>query len=83
MSSNDGAEEFDFSDQVALVTGGGRGLGRAYAQAIAAAGAAVAVTAKTEDQIAETVKLIESAGGRAIAVSAEVSDRPGIVQEPE
>jgi NAD(P)-dependent dehydrogenase (short-subunit alcohol dehydrogenase family) len=55
---------------VALVTGGGRGIGRGIALGLANAGWAVAVTARSEDQLAETVRLAE---GRAIAVPADVS----------
>ena len=66
--------------KVSLVTGGGRGLGRAFAEALAQAGSSVAVTARSEDQLAETVKLIESAGGRAIAIAGDVSN-PQSVEE--
>jgi 2-keto-3-deoxy-galactonokinase len=48
--------------KVAVVTGGGRSLGRAFAQALAAAGYAVAVVARTEAELAETVALIEASG---------------------
>jgi NAD(P)-dependent dehydrogenase (short-subunit alcohol dehydrogenase family) len=64
----------ELDGQVALVTGGGRGIGRAIAQACAAAGAAVAVTARTADQLQETVARIEQAGGRALAVAGDVAD---------
>lgn len=73
-------EKVDLSGQVALVTGGGRGLGRALAQALAAAGASVAVIARSEDQLSETVRLIEQAGGRAIALPADVSDQRAVEQ---
>jgi len=60
-------------DQVAVVTGGGRGIGRAVAQALAAAGAAVAVIARSENELAETVALIQHAGERAEAFAADVT----------
>lgn len=60
--------------QVAVVTGGGRGLGRTVAQGLAAAGAAAAVLARSANELAETVALIEAGGGRAIAVQANVTD---------
>ena len=63
---------------VALVTGGGRGLGRAFAQVLAAEGVAVAVTARSEDQLAGTVELIDKAGERAVAVPADVSDERAV-----
>ena len=63
----------NLTGQVALVTGGGRGLGRAFALALAGAGAQVAVTARTAAQLAETVQLIERAGGCALAIPGDVS----------
>jgi NAD(P)-dependent dehydrogenase (short-subunit alcohol dehydrogenase family) len=65
---------------VALVTGGGRGLGKHYAGVLAAAGASVAVTARTEKDLVATVSEIESAGGRALAVPADVTDRVAVEQ---
>jgi NAD(P)-dependent dehydrogenase (short-subunit alcohol dehydrogenase family) len=59
--------------QVAVVTGGGRGIGRAIAQTLGAAGAAVAVLARSEGELAETVATIQRAGGRAEAVVADVT----------
>jgi NAD(P)-dependent dehydrogenase (short-subunit alcohol dehydrogenase family) len=70
----------DLHGQVALVTGGGRGLGRAFACALAAAGAAVGVTARSADQLAETVAEIEASGGTATAVAADVTDRAAVTQ---
>ncbi len=58
--------------KTALITGGGRGLGRAAALALAAEGAAVVVVARTADEVAETAWLIEEQGGRALALTADV-----------
>jgi NAD(P)-dependent dehydrogenase (short-subunit alcohol dehydrogenase family) len=57
-----------------VVTGGGRGLGRAMALALAEAGAQVVVAARTQDQLDETVRLIEEQGGEASAVRTDVTD---------
>lgn len=59
--------------QVAVVTGGSRGIGRAIALKLSAAGAAVVVTATTLEGAARTAGEIEAAGGRALALKADVS----------
>jgi NAD(P)-dependent dehydrogenase (short-subunit alcohol dehydrogenase family) len=65
-------------DQVALVTGGGRGIGRVIAQTLAAAGASVAVLSRSDEELAETVRLIEKTGGRAAAYPADVTETQAI-----
>ena len=60
--------------KVIIVTGAGRGLGRAYARAVAEAGAAVVVTDIDPTTTADTVSLIEAAGGRAVAAVGAVDD---------
>jgi NAD(P)-dependent dehydrogenase (short-subunit alcohol dehydrogenase family) len=80
MNGNDNHQEIDLGGQVAIVTGGGRGIGRAMAQALAKVGAAVAVVARSAGQLAETVSLIEEAGERAIAFPSDVTDRQAVEQ---
>jgi hypothetical protein len=64
--------------RVALVTGGGRGIGRAIAVAFAAEGAKVAVTARTAEELEAVVADIHARGGEAAAVTADVADRAAV-----
>lgn len=61
-------------DRIALVTGGSRGIGRACAAALAGEGAQIIVNYRSrEREAAETCRLIESAGGKAFSIRADVS----------
>jgi NAD(P)-dependent dehydrogenase (short-subunit alcohol dehydrogenase family) len=62
-----------FEGRVALITGGGSGIGRATAVRLAAEGAAVAVVDIRPERAEKVRKEIEAAGGRAIAVAADVT----------
>lgn len=59
--------------KVAIVTGGGRGIGRATAVALAHEGADVAIIARTEPELRETAGLIESVGRRAVVCPGDVT----------
>jgi NADP-dependent 3-hydroxy acid dehydrogenase YdfG len=59
--------------QVALVTGAGRGIGRAIALALAGEGAAVALAARTRAQLGEVAAEIRGVGSRALAVPTDVT----------
>jgi len=59
-------------DQTAVVTGGGKGIGRATCLALAREGADIVVVARTERDIRETARMVEKEGRRALAVSTDI-----------
>jgi 7-alpha-hydroxysteroid dehydrogenase len=67
-------DRFRLDGQVAVVTGAGRGIGAASAVALAEAGADVVISARTEDQLKETARLVEAAGGNAHIVVADLNE---------
>ena len=67
-------DRFRLDGKAAIVTGAGRGIGRAIAVALGEAGASVACAARTEAEIAAAAEDVVRAGGRALAVPCDVDD---------
>jgi NAD(P)-dependent dehydrogenase (short-subunit alcohol dehydrogenase family) len=76
-------EAFAVKGQVAVVTGGNRGLGRAFAHALGEAGASIAIVARDEAASAAVVAELTAKGITAQAFTAEVTDRSAIASAAE
>ncbi len=72
-------EKFRLDGKVAIVTGGGRGLGKHMALALAKQGASVVVAARTQTQLDDVVAEVKGFGGRALAVATDITDRKACV----
>lgn len=66
--------ELSLQDQVAIVTGSGRGIGRAIAHAFARAGASVALASRTQDELERVAGEVRALGGRALVVPTDAAD---------
>src|SRR3954469_14287054 len=64
----------ELEGKVALVTGAGSGIGKAAALRMAKAGAAIGALSRTEAEVRQTAAEIETAGGQAVALVADVSN---------
>jgi len=78
--SSDITARFRLEGRVALVTGAGRGIGRAIAAALAQAGAEVWLMARTSEQIEQAAAEIRASGGRARAVGCDVTDTAALAR---
>jgi len=65
--------------QTAIVTGGGRGIGRAICQSLAGEGANIVIVARTEREIRETARLVEKQGVRALAVKTDIRKEEEVI----
>ncbi len=71
-------DEMKLDGKVAVVTGAGRGLGKAMSIGLSQAGASIVAAARSEDQIEGTAKEINAAGGKCIPVVTDVQKLPDI-----
>jgi len=71
---------FSMVGKTCLITGASSGLGRHFALTLAEAGAVVVVAARRRDKLADVVEEITSAGGKAVAVSMDVSDSDSVTE---
>lgn len=69
---------FDLSDDVAVVTGAGRGIGEGIANTLAEAGAAVVCAARRGDEVERVAAGIRARGGRAVALATDVTDNAAV-----
>lgn len=70
----------DQQGRVAVVTGGGRGLGQAIALGLAERGATVVAVARSEEQLRETERVGREAGGRVEAFACDISDHQAVAR---
>jgi NAD(P)-dependent dehydrogenase (short-subunit alcohol dehydrogenase family) len=78
FSKKGGIMTFDLTDNVALITGASRGIGRAIAEAYAAAGANVVLASRKQAGLDEVAEAIRSRGGEALPIAAHTGDEAAV-----
>ena len=78
MTGTEGRGTRPLEGETAIVTGGGRGIGRAISLALARAGATVVVASRSADDVERTKAEIEAEGGKALAVATDVTSGAGV-----
>jgi len=73
----------DLTERVALVVGGGSGIGRACAIGLASNGASVVVSGRGQERLDETVRMVNETGGVCLAVVADVTRRSQVAEMVE
>jgi NAD(P)-dependent dehydrogenase (short-subunit alcohol dehydrogenase family) len=80
MDNMKAADLFKLDGRVALVTGASSGLGARFADVLAANGASVVLVARRAERLREAVARIATAGGSAVAIEADVTDRAAMMR---
>lgn len=68
----------ELKGQTAIVTGGGRGIGRAICLSLADEGANIVVASRTEEEIQQTRQMVEDTGASCLAISTDIREEEGV-----